>query len=220
MARFEAAVAGQGNATVVDLDQAAAAVTAAIHPQALGWWVLAVLAAIAAIFVTGQALARQSAAESADSPTLAALGLRSRQFLALDLLRTLAVATGGAVGGVAAATLLSPLAPAGEARLADSAPGLAFDWPVAAAGGAATVVLVVALGLPPALRSAGMYGFRAVHRRSPAADAARVARPSGSLRRPPRPACPWPRSSASGTPWAGALGRPRSLLPWRGRSPR
>jgi ABC-type lipoprotein release transport system permease subunit len=178
LAQFEAAVTGQGDATVVDLDQAAAAVTAAIHPQALGWWVLAVLAAIAAIFVMGQALGRQAAAESADSPALAALGLRSGQFLALDLLRTLAVGTGGAVGGVAAATLLSPLAPAGDARLADPAPGLAFDWPVAAAGGAAAVVLVVALGLPPALRSAGMYSFHAVHRRSPAADAARVARPS------------------------------------------
>ena len=49
LARFEAAVTGQGNATVVDLDQAAAAVTAAIHPQALGWWMLAVLAAIATV---------------------------------------------------------------------------------------------------------------------------------------------------------------------------
>jgi hypothetical protein len=178
LARFEATVTGQGDATVVDLDEAAAAVTTAIHPQALGWWVVAVLAAIAAIFVTGQALARQAAAESADSPTLAALGLRSRQFLAIDLLRTLAVATGGAVGGVAVATLLSPLAPAGEARLADPAPGLAFDWPVAAAGAAAAVVLVLALALPPALRRAGKYGFRTVRRRSPAADVARVTRPS------------------------------------------
>jgi hypothetical protein len=178
LARFEATVTGQGDATVTDLDQAAAAVTAAIHPQALGWWTLAVLAAIAAIFVTGQALARQAAAESADSPALAALGLRSRQFLALDLLRTLAVAAGGAAGGVAVATLLSPLAPAGEARLADPAPGLTFDWPVAAAGGAAAMVLVVALGLPPALRTTGMYGFRAVRRRSLAADVARVPRPS------------------------------------------
>jgi len=178
LARFEAAVTGQGDATVVDLDEAAAAVTTAIHPQALGWWVLAAIAAIAAIFMTGQALARQAAAESADSPTLAALGLRPRQFLALDLLRTLAVATGGAVGGVVAATLLSPLAPAGEARLADPAPGLAFDWPVATAGAAAAVVLVMALGLPPALRGARMYGLRTVRRRSPAADMARVTRPS------------------------------------------
>ena len=178
LARFEATVTGQGDATVTDLDQAATAVTAAIHPQALGWWALAVLAAIAAIIASGQALARQAAAESADSPTLAALGLRSRQFLALNLLRTLAVATGGAVGGVAIATLLSQFAPAGEARLADPAPGIAFDWPVAAAGAAAAVVLVMVLGLPPALRDARVNGFRAVRRRSLATDVTRVPRPS------------------------------------------
>jgi hypothetical protein len=196
VARFEATVTGHGDATVEDLGQAAAAVTAAIHPQALGWWVVAVLAAIAAIFVTGQALARQSAAESADSPTLSALGLRSRQFLALDLLRTLAVATGGAVGSVAAATLLSPLAPAGEARLAEPAPGLAFDWQVAAAGSATAMVLVVVLGLPPALRNARMYGFRTVHRRGPAAHVARVARPSRMAA----------AAAAAGLPVAAVLG--------------
>ena len=153
-ARFEATVAGKYGANVEDLDRAAAAVTASIHPQAIGWWALAALAALAAIAAIGQALARQTAAENADSPVLAALGVRSRQFTALCMLRTLAVALAGAAAGVLAATLLSPLAPAGEARLADPAPGLTFDWPVAAAGGAATVLAVLALGLPSALRAA------------------------------------------------------------------
>ncbi len=70
------------------------------------------------------------------------------------MLRTLAVALAGAAAGVLVATLLSPLAPAGEARLADPAPGLAFDWPVATAGAAAAVAVVLALGLLPALRTA------------------------------------------------------------------
>ena len=134
-ARFEATVSGKYGANVEDLDRAAAAITVSIHPQAIGWWALAALAALAAIAAIGQALARQTAVESADHPVLAALGVRSRQFTALCMLRTLAVALAGAAAGVLAATLLSPLAPAGEARLADPAPGLTFDWPVAVAGG-------------------------------------------------------------------------------------
>ena len=39
-----------------------------IHPQAIGWWALAALAALAAIAAIGQALARQTAVESADPP--------------------------------------------------------------------------------------------------------------------------------------------------------
>jgi hypothetical protein len=42
---------------------AAAAVTASIHPQAVGWWVLAVLAALVGLAVIGQALGRQSIVE-------------------------------------------------------------------------------------------------------------------------------------------------------------
>jgi hypothetical protein len=154
-ARFEAKVSGPPyNAGVDELDRDAAAVTASIHPQAVAWWVLAALAGVTALVVTGQALARQAAAEDDDGPVLAALGLRSSQFAVLSMLRTLAVAVAGAAGGVGVATLLSPFIPVGEARLADPAPGLAFDWPVAVAGAGAAVVAVLLLGLPPALRTA------------------------------------------------------------------
>ena len=72
---------------------------------------LAALAALAAIAVVGQALARQAAAEDTDHPALAALGLNPRQFAAVSMLRTLAVAAVGAAGAIVLATLLSPLAP-------------------------------------------------------------------------------------------------------------
>jgi hypothetical protein len=153
-ARFEAKVSGPYNAGVDELGRDAAAVTASIHPQAVAWWVLAALAGVTALVVTGQALARQAAAEDDDGPVLAALGLRSSQFAALSMLRTLGVAVAGAAGGVGVATLLSLLAPVGEARLADPSPGLAFDWPVAVAGAAVAVAAVLLLGLPPALRTA------------------------------------------------------------------
>jgi hypothetical protein len=153
-ARFEAKTSGLTGAGVEELDGGAAAVISSIHPQAVGWLVLAGLAGLAAAAVIGQALARQAAAESSDYPVLAALGLSPRQLTALSMLRTLAVAVAGAVGAMVVATLLSPLAPAGEARLADPAPGLSIDIAVIGLGALATVAVVLILGVAPALRLA------------------------------------------------------------------
>ena len=47
----------------LDLDAAADAVEESIAPQVIGWYVLAGLAALAALTVIGQAMARQTAAE-------------------------------------------------------------------------------------------------------------------------------------------------------------
>ena len=152
-ARFEATVTGKYGAGVEDLNTIAAAVTTAVHPQAVAWWVVAALAAVTFLVVTGQALARQSAAEDADGPVLAALGLRSGQFMALAMLRVAAVAVTGTLAGIGVAAALSGFTPAGEARLLTPTPGLLFDWPVALAGGAAALAAAALLGLPPALRS-------------------------------------------------------------------
>ena len=157
-ARFEARTSRVDGAGVQDLDRPAATITNSIHPQAVGWQVLAALAGLVAIAVVGQALARQASAESADHPVLAALGLGSRQLAARIMLRTLAVAVAGAAGGIALATLLSPLAPLGEARLAELTPGLSFDAPVFGLGALATVAVVLALGVLPALRAARVHG--------------------------------------------------------------
>ena len=150
-ARFEAAASGAG---VEDLDRPAAAVTSSIHPQAVGWRVLAALTGLAAVAVVGQAMARQTASESTDYPTLAALGMGPWQLATVSMLRTLATAVTGAAGAIAVATLLSPLAPAGEARLAEPTPGFSFDAAVFGLGALATVAVVLLLGLPSALRSA------------------------------------------------------------------
>ncbi|HEY5990701.1 MAG TPA: FtsX-like permease family protein [Streptosporangiaceae bacterium] len=174
-ARFEAKASGLNGAGVQDLDRPAAAITAAIHPQAVGWWVLSALAGLAAIAAIGQALARQAASDSADYPDLAALGMQSWQLAAVSMLRTLAVALPGAAGGVVLATLLSPLAPVGEARLADPSPGLVFDWPVLGLGAVAAIVLVLAVGVPPALRSARMRGVASPLPAHPSAVARAIA---------------------------------------------
>jgi hypothetical protein len=181
-ARFEARTSRLAGTGVQDLDRPAATITASIHPQAVGWRVLAALAALAAVAVVGQALARQASAESTDHPVLAALGLSSRQLAARIMLRTLVVAVAGAAGGIAVATLLSPLAPLGEARLADPAPGLGFDAPVLSLGALATVVVVLALGVLPALRAARV---RAAAGRAPTARRSAVAGAAAAAGAPP-----------------------------------
>ena len=98
-----------------------------IHPQAVGWWVLALLAALAGLAVIGQAIGRQSVVESEEYPTFAALGVERRHLVTLGTARNAVVAITGALGAVVVAFALSPLTPVGEARLAEPSTGLAFD---------------------------------------------------------------------------------------------
>ena len=110
------------------MDQFNASIEASIHPQAIGWWVLAALAALVGLLVVGQALARQSVVESEDYPTFATLGLEQRQLVALGTVRNLVVALVGAVGAVVLAVGRCPrIAPVGEARLAEPSTGTSFD---------------------------------------------------------------------------------------------
>jgi hypothetical protein len=120
----------------------------------VGWWILAGLAALAGIVVLAQALARQAAIEAGPNATLSALGATRRQLVALAMTTTLIIAAWGVVGGVALACLLSPLTPVGEARLADPSPGFSFDALVLLPGALAAVVVVLAVGLWPAIRAA------------------------------------------------------------------
>ncbi len=145
---------GVGSVGASSEDGTAATIQSSIHPQAVGWWVLAALAALVGLAVVGQALARQSAVDSEDHPTLVAVGMSGRELFALDMARNLVVGLAGAVGAVLFATLLSPIAPLGEARLAEDSTGIAFDSPVLLLGALATVVIVLALGIWPALRAA------------------------------------------------------------------
>jgi FtsX-like permease family len=196
-ARFEAQASGLNGAGVQDLDRPAAAITSSIHPQAVGWRVLAALAGLAAIAVVGQALARQAAAESTDHRALAALGLSPRQLAALSMLRTLAVAVAGAAGAMVVAALLSSLAPVGEARLAEPSPGLSFDAAVIGLGALATMAVVLVLGVPPALHSARVRGT---------ADRVPTARPSAVAG----------AAAAAGAPAGAVIGIRRALERGRG----
>ena len=138
-----------------DLDVDAAAVQRTIRPQAAGWWVLAGLAALAAVAVIGQAAARQFNTDAEDRQALSAVGLGTRQFVALGLSRAAIIGAAGAVGAVGLATLLSPLTPVGVARLAARSPGaVVIDPLVMVTGLLATAAAVVALSAWPAVRHA------------------------------------------------------------------
>jgi len=88
-------------------DAQATSIEASIHPQAIGWWILAALAALVGLAVVGQALARQSIVESEDYPTLASLGVDRRQLAALGMARNVMVGLAGGAGALVVATALS-----------------------------------------------------------------------------------------------------------------
>jgi ABC-type lipoprotein release transport system permease subunit len=151
--RFAAAATPLHVEYVSNQDSTAAAVAASIRPQAVGWWILALLSALGGVAVIGQALGRQSVVESEEYPKLIALGLPRRQLIVLGTARNIALALAGAIGAVIVAFALSPLAPVGEARLAEPSPGLAFDPLILLVGALAVVVVVAALGLWPSIRA-------------------------------------------------------------------
>jgi ABC-type lipoprotein release transport system permease subunit len=167
--RFESSAKALGGLSVEDLDSAASAIDTSIHPQAVGWWLLALLAGLVGLMVVTQALVRQAAVEAEDQATLSALGVSRRQLVAVGLVRTLVIGVAGAIGGVGLAYLLSPLTPLGEARQADPAPGFAFDGDVLGLGALVAIIAVVVLGVWPAVR-AGRIRNRG--------ESAPVARPS------------------------------------------
>ena len=172
---------GAGSVGVSSEDAQAMSVQGSIHPQAIGWWVLAALAALVGLAVVGQGLARQSIVESEDYPTMAALGTDRRQLLTLGMARNLVVSLAGAAGAVALAVALSPLAPLGEARHAEASTGFTFDHLVLPLGALATIAAVLSLGLWPALRAA--HTLRT-------ADAGVVSRPSSVVARLARAGAP------------------------------
>jgi ABC-type lipoprotein release transport system permease subunit len=143
-----------GGLSVTDIDNEAAAIERSIHPQAVGWWILAGLAALVGIIVVGQALARQASVEGETNATLRALGVSRDQLVLVSMARTLVIGLVGTVGGAVLAFLVSSLTVVGEVKLADPSTGFEFDAPLLLLGAVATIVTVLALGVGPAIRTA------------------------------------------------------------------
>jgi hypothetical protein len=174
--RFDAEVNALGApAGVANEDGQVKSIESSIHAQSVGWWLLAVIAAVLGVPVLYQALARQTALESIEYPVLAALGAARRQLALTAMVRNLAVAVLGAAGAVLIAMALSPLAPVGEAHLAETSTGIFFDPVSLPAGALVTVAVVLLVGFWPAVRATrpapSKYGAAA----APSAVVARLA---------------------------------------------
>jgi ABC-type lipoprotein release transport system permease subunit len=153
-----------------------AAVEHAIEPQAIGWDLLGVLAALAALAVIAQALAREARSQAESYPTLRALGLRPQELFRLGVLTAASVGLLGAIGAVGLGWALSPLTPVGDARFAAPATGFVFDPLVLLIGAVGLLLLCVALGALSARRSARPFGDRPRGRSLNAAPTSGLAR--------------------------------------------
>jgi hypothetical protein len=90
-------------------DSGVTSVERSIHPQAVGWWLFALLVGLAGLAVVGQGISRQSILEAESYPILRALGFRLRQLFALGMARAGGVGLPGALGAAALAFLVSSL---------------------------------------------------------------------------------------------------------------
>jgi putative ABC transport system permease protein len=113
-------------------------------------WALELIAgfwSLAALLLVGQALFRQSAADSADHATLRALGMTRRQLIGIAAARSGLIAVPATALALLVAFLLSPLFPIGRAREIEPNPGFAVNWTAFAAGGALVLVTVLLSGV-------------------------------------------------------------------------
>ena len=199
--RFQAQARAAGAFSVSDADTAVGSIGTAIWPQVLGWWLLAGLTALAGMVVLAQALARQADAEAYG--VYSALGATWRQLAGAGLIATLLVAVAGASIGTVLAVLLSPLTPVGLARIAELSGGFTFDTVVLGPGAGVAVLVVLALGTWPAVRTA---------RRASRADGAEAAYGS------PRASRTAVLLAGAGAPPSALIGVRRALERGRGRA--
>jgi ABC-type lipoprotein release transport system permease subunit len=126
----------------------------AIKPESIALGAFGVIAALAALAIAGQAVARQLRADQADLEVLRALGATPIEVMSDGLGGVLGSIIVGALtaGGVAVA--LSPLGPIGPVRPVYPTPGINADWAVLGAGVAVMVALLGVLSIVLAYRGA------------------------------------------------------------------
>jgi len=154
----------------------------AVRLEAVAQFVFAGLAAITALLVVGQSIARQVQLDAVEHPALRALGMTSGQLIAAVLLRGALVGAAGALIAAVIAVLLSPLTPIGLARRAEVAPGLTADAPILVIGAAVLLLAVLArtglAGWAVARASGSTRAWRPADRR-PSRIGGRLARAGG-----------------------------------------
>jgi ABC-type lipoprotein release transport system permease subunit len=144
----------------------------AIKPETIALAVFGGVAALAALLIAMQLIARQLSSTGGDEGVMRSIGADPRMIVSDGSLGILgAVILGALLAGVVAVAL-SPLTPLGPVRPFYPYPGVAFDWTVLGIGMLALAVVLTAFTVALAVRSAP---HRAQGRRRPARRASRVA---------------------------------------------
>ena len=154
----------------IEYDQAeqSSEIQDSIHELAQALWLGVGAGAVLVFLLLAQSLSRMSVAVAGQYPILRAIGMTSRQLLALGIARAATIAVAAAAVSVGVAVALSPLSPIGYARELEPSPGFDVDLLALALGGAAVLVAVTVAGGFAAWRAARGVGA------SPADGPARV----------------------------------------------
>lgn len=173
-----------------------------LRVQAVALRLFAALAALAALVILAQALAREASGEAVDHPALRAVGMTRAQLWAASLIRVAAVGVGGAAVAVGVSMPVSPLMVFGLAEEVEPYPGAWFDASTVIGGAAILLVLTALAGAWPAWRAT----------RSEAAGEQTPAGARGA------PSVAVAGAARAGLPASAVAGVRMALEPGRGRS--
>ena len=148
----------------------------AIRPEAIALAVFGLIAALAALLIAGQLIARQLGFWAHEERTMRALGADPGMTVGDGLLGIGGALVVGALLAGAVAVGLSPLSPLGPVRPVYPHPGVAADWAVLGLGVVGLIVVLGALAVVLAVQRAphrAAAGWRrSTHSPSPVATAA------------------------------------------------
>lgn len=188
---------------VASVNQAQA--QSAIEPDWIALAAFAVIAALAALLIAGQAIGRLVRTGADDLRVLRALGASRAMLAAEGLIGILGAVAAGSVLAVGVAVALSPLAPVGPVRPVFPFPGFAFDWGVLGPGFLALAACLGAIATVFAVRGAARQGAgQAALTAARGSGAGRLAAASGL-----------PAPAVAGVHFAFDPGRGRNTVPSR-----
>lgn len=151
---FRRLVQRQGGNIEYDQIEQSSEIQDSIHELAQALWLGVGAGAVLVFLLVAQSLSRLSVAASTQYPTLRAVGMTSRQLLALGIARAATIALAASAVTVGVALALSPFAPIGYARELEPVPGFDIDPLVLALGGTAVLAGVAMAGALAAWRAA------------------------------------------------------------------
>ncbi|MGB9376329.1 MAG: FtsX-like permease family protein [Mycobacteriales bacterium] len=157
------------NVDAIDLADGGRRVTNATSFEKNSLLLFALVAALAALLIVGQAIVRYVGSAIVDLEVLRALGLTRRESVAAAMAGPALAAAGAAVVAVVLAYAGSSRFPIGVGATVEPAPGLNADWLVLLAGAALLVVLVTLISYFAAVAALGRRAADRPARRSAAA---------------------------------------------------